>query len=464
MKTMKSLLFLFLGVLPSQVQEFFDWEFTAMESTRNNVVTPIDVTMETSTVRMQYDFNRLSENISPNEVVARLTFKGYNPGEAQTRRIKVWLSNRWSNNPKCVFDADCIIPHGGSVEENITLLDLPFDEPYTYQGEEHTIITIESTGMLAEQPLVFELQDGRPVVTISARAETACFNGTVKDQDGNAVQDACVNLHHQDPYDESGVLTYTTHTDSEGGYAVRLEHGSRSYCLSVSASGFPDYLVDWPFQLYGDVLPSAPSGDIIMTNRLDFRSGQQATIILPEAPDPSWGRYYRLDQRNDDGVIIFVREGTPQANVPYVIFPEDDFSIDLSGYVNEEMPEAGSLLFPDSDEDTPLGLFGTYQSRFAYSMYATYHVSLLDSTPDCQMGTSGNLPRVGAFRAYIVGYNTGSMYDDKLKLIFVEESDDISEVPVAKAQEKLLFDLQGRRMNGIPQKGVYIQNGRKYVK
>ena len=49
MKTMKSLLFLFLGVLPSQAQGFFDWEFTAMESTRNNVVYPIDVTMETST-------------------------------------------------------------------------------------------------------------------------------------------------------------------------------------------------------------------------------------------------------------------------------------------------------------------------------------------------------------------------------------------------------------------------------
>jgi hypothetical protein len=48
--------------------------------------------------------------------------------------------------------------------------------------------------------------------------------------------------------------------------------------------------------------------------------------------------------------------------------------------------------------------------------------------------------------------------------MFVEESDDISEAPMAKAQEKLLFDLQGRRMNGIPQKGVYIQNGRKYVK
>ncbi len=27
-----------------------------------------------------------------------------------------------------------------------------------------------------------------------------------------------------------------------------------------------------------------------------------------------------------------------------------------------------------------------------------------------------------------------------------------------------IHDLQGRRLKGTPQKGVYIQNGRKYVK
>ncbi len=27
-----------------------------------------------------------------------------------------------------------------------------------------------------------------------------------------------------------------------------------------------------------------------------------------------------------------------------------------------------------------------------------------------------------------------------------------------------IHDLQGRRLNGIPQKGIYIQNGKKIVK
>ena len=101
----------------------------------------------------------------------------------------------------------------------------------------------------------------------------------------------------------------------------------------------------------------APSGEIVMTNRLDFRVDQQATIILPETPDPSWGRYYRLDHRyyeGDEYVVIFVHETTPQANVPYVIFPERDFSIDLTKYDKESLPEVGRQLFPDMmDAENP---------------------------------------------------------------------------------------------------------------
>lgn len=41
MKTMKILFILFLGVQPSLAQEFFDWEFAVMESSRNNVLPPL---------------------------------------------------------------------------------------------------------------------------------------------------------------------------------------------------------------------------------------------------------------------------------------------------------------------------------------------------------------------------------------------------------------------------------------
>ena len=462
MNTLKTLVFLLLGALPLQAQEFADWEFTAVESANKNVVEPLDVTVETSTSKMEFDFNRDLENISSNESVTKLTFKGYNPGEAQTRHVKVWLSDRFSKDEKCLFDADCTIPQGGSVEENITLLEFPLDEPFRYRGGQHTCIVIESTGTPADQPLVFEQQDGRPVVTITAKTEVAYFMGTVRDQDGNAIQDACVNIYRT--IDGDAMLSYTANTESEGGYSVRVEHGSRSYYLTASASGYPEYEVDvFPFYINGNPILPAPSGDIVMTNRLDFKAGQQATIILPETPDPSWGRYYRLDRRNDEYAAIFVRESSPQANIPYVIFPDKDFSIDLAKYDKQNLPEAGCLLFPDSNEENPQGLYGTYQSRIAHQM-TVLNASVLDSTPDCMADASNGMPRVGAFRAYLVGYNTGPQYDDNPKMMFIDETDSISDITADKISASPLYDLQGRRLNGTPQKGIYIQNGRKYLK
>ena len=41
---------------------------------------------------------------------------------------------------------------------------------------------------------------------------------------------------------------------------------------------------------------------------------------------------------------------------------------------------------------------------------------------------------------------------------------DIRNISVDTAAKKTIHDLQGRRLKGVPQKGVYIQNGRKHVK
>ncbi len=41
---------------------------------------------------------------------------------------------------------------------------------------------------------------------------------------------------------------------------------------------------------------------------------------------------------------------------------------------------------------------------------------------------------------------------------------DITPIRTELEKEDLIYDLQGRRLNRIPQKGVYIENCRKYVK
>ena len=41
---------------------------------------------------------------------------------------------------------------------------------------------------------------------------------------------------------------------------------------------------------------------------------------------------------------------------------------------------------------------------------------------------------------------------------------DIQDISPDTSASNTIHDLQGRRLNGVPQKGIYIQNGRKYVR
>ncbi len=58
--------------------------------------------------------------------------------------------------------------------------------------------------------------------------------------------------------------------------------------------------------------------------------------------------------------------------------------------------------------------------------------------------------------------------DNKGKVKYIYMNEEIEELRINNANIQILpcdvvFDLYGRRLNGVPQRGVYIQNGRKYV-
>ena len=380
------------------------WEVQTGEVTSIQAGSPVDVTKESSSIQLVY---RNIPLMSLDNITG-ISFNGYNPGKEQVRHLKVWLasgeSGRYSEEV-CVFDDDCSIPRGGTAEECIPLLRLNFNSPYEYHSAERFYVRIECTGEAEDEPLFFGCQnDDQPVATFDVSAEVKYFFGTLADQDGNPIGGARVSLYHYNYETETTEVEYTAESDADGHFSVRVEQSNISYLLTVSAPGFPRYQVDYIFYLNAEsyFYPIPPS-DITMFNKLDFKAGQQATIILPEAPDPSWGRYFRLDRRENIYDIIFEREYEPQANVPYVIFPARDFSIDLSSYDLENLPEPGFVPFPDNDMYRPLGLHGTYKSCYAYKeTVPSWCASLLDDTPDCIPETSTSLTRVGAFRAYLL--------------------------------------------------------------
>lgn len=433
---------------------------------------PIDVTKESSTVELnayRLTFAYLGERIGG------ISFHGYNPGKELKRHLRVWMTELWltelwerrgneqyQDKWVCVYDGDCTIPSGGSSSEHIPLIDISFDNPYTLEKSLITILKIECSGEIGEEPLYFEYDTGRksPVARYAVMSDVKYLSGTVTDQDGRPVKDACVQLEFLDNVAAEGK------TDAEGKYQLTVEQGNHGYKVSVSAEGYPTYRMEFK----SIPIPEVDAGsviekDFVLCDKVCYKKDQRATIILPVAPTPAWGRYYRLVRRERSNVF-FERVETPEANVPYVIFPNMDFELSTANYDLQQEPGITEAPHPEETnayleqrlEIMPWAtLYGSYQNVDLMAEYEDIQLLMLDTTPDCWV--DGFWGRVGAFRAYMAVLGPGM---DPINLIFPDEPTDVSDIKATPASPRV-YDLQGRRIDGTPEKGLYIRDGRKFI-
>ena len=191
---------------------------------------------------------------------------------------------------------------------------------------------------------------------------------------------------------------------------------------------------------------------------VSFTKGQRATIILPVAPDAEKGRYYKLD-RVENRQIIFEEEVSPRARVPYIIVPKEDFKVDLN------VLDLNGL-YHDTISIKGIWFIGTYKhERMDY--LECHYIDIIDITSDCcPEGPSSPMPIVGALRAYLeVDYKTYP--DPKWEMMEVVLHDKAVFLDLLKAQPSvntgIIYNLQGRRLMKAPEKGLYIQDGKKVV-
>ena len=200
-----------------------------------------------------------------------------------------------------------------------------------------------------------------------------------------------------------------------------------------------------------------------------YTAGKMATIILPTAPDASKGWYYRLD-RCEANRIIFEQELQPQARTPYVIVPKEDFTIDLG-----EFDLSG--LSSDTVSVKGIHFIGSYISRVLPAFTVGegggyFYIDIIDVTPDCliaEFGTGKSV--VGALRGYLIvhwddPYNPGGTKGPQEKMqIVLKDDPDGSLTPAPSPRRGEIYDLSGRKIvNSKLPRGIYIQNGRKFVK
>ena len=188
-----------------------------------------------------------------------------------------------------------------------------------------------------------------------------------------------------------------------------------------------------------------------------------ATIILPTAPDAGKGKYYRLD-RSEDGKIIFEQEKQPQARTPYIIVPNEDFSIDPS-----TLDLAG--LSPDTVSIEGISFIGSYKSEEVKEREGWY-IDIIDTTPDCQ-AEEGKIYSIGALRAYLtVNWDDPYQPDgtkgprEKMEIVLNDKGTSLNEIKNEKLKMKngeSIYDLSGRRFSGKTDRGIYIEDGKKVL-
>ena len=203
-----------------------------------------------------------------------------------------------------------------------------------------------------------------------------------------------------------------------------------------------------------------------------YTQGQMATIILPTTPDASKGKYYRLD-RCEDGQIIFEQELQPQAHIPYIIVPSEDFSIDPSTLDLEGLSQ-------DVASIEGIRFVGTYISEVLPSLGGDgggSYYDIIDTTPDCGFTISGETGKgaiIGALRAYLtVNWDDPYQPDgtkgprEKMEIVLNDKGTSLNEIKNEKLKMKngeSIYDLSGRQLSGKSTKpGIYIVNGEKFV-
>ena len=204
--------------------------------------------------------------------------------------------------------------------------------------------------------------------------------------------------------------------------------------------------------------------DIITVNKfVTFTKCQMATVILPVEPDASKGKYYRLD-RVEGKEIIFEQELQPRAHVPYIIVPNEDFSIDLNTLDLEGCsPDTVSIKirFEGQTESQSIYFIGSYVSE-ELEQQEGLNIEIIDTTPDCSFSSSGETGKgaflIGALRAYLTWDDPidhgGAKGRGDMEIVLRDYGTSIGEIKNEQLKIKNdVFDLSGRKIvNGTPRR------------
>ncbi|MBR1498595.1 MAG: leucine-rich repeat protein [Bacteroidaceae bacterium] len=227
-----------------------------------------------------------------------------------------------------------------------------------------------------------------------------------------------------------------------------------SATLHVPAGSIDKYKATSPWSHFGNI--------VALNDPVTFTAGQMATIVLPTEPDASKGKYYGL-AGCEGNEIVFGQELHPQAHVPYIIVPYEDFSIDPA-----ELDLAG--LTGDTVSVDGISFIGAYRQT-ELKVQKDHEYVFIDTTPDCQYGDSVR-EVVGALRAYLtvnwddpIDHGGARSPLQKMEIVLRDHGTGLETAGHSpQSFDCQVYDLSGRQVRTMRpghQPGIYIVDGKK---
>lgn len=191
-----------------------------------------------------------------------------------------------------------------------------------------------------------------------------------------------------------------------------------------------------------------------------FSAGVPSSLCLPFKPAvPIDGKFYTYSS-DDDKHIVLTTVKDPLANTPYFFYPSSDVTLSSSDPQPIEVPTA--------DEMTDKKLHGVYAGKSFEGVSNAYGMASTEFTYNGKSYPAGTFVRftdkayLNPFRAYLHLDGSGAK-SAVMEMVVDDTPTGITSLPTASDAEASYYNLQGMRVTA-PTKGIFIHNGKKFVK
>lgn len=426
--------------------------------------------------------------ISAGTKIKKITYKGYKTTDEQTTSFQVyykWTDDQTLTQPATTYpfaaedngmtkliDENHTWAKVGSSSELGEMIVLDFtDSPLTYEAGKSLVIymhsyvdgyktayfeksTLSSDYCYTRKADAASLSTSFSKVTPAAihftlAVESKTYSGTVKDDSGNAIENATVTLVSTDEDN----IQYTGTTNAAGEFSINVVQNTREYNATVTAYGYDD-ATDADITFADNVAKDfelIPASEVSVT----VTAAGWATITTPATYAVKFNEsteVYIATSENGESITLEKISDAP-AMTPVVI------NATAGSYTMTKIAKATSNVEDNILQSSDGTITGDYNSDTKES---TYYVLGKNSSDEVGFGPLASGVTLAKGKAYLVP-TSGSGF-----LTFVigdeDETTTINAVDAAGMDDDTpVYNLAGQKV-GKDYKGVVIVNGKKVIR